>query len=177
LLIAGLIILPSICLCSVVERLQPSPTPPPTATPVPSPTNTPEPEETTVLITVTEEQLTALIERTLANQEEAPPVRDPQVQLQDGQIAIYADVVLAEGASAPSTLILTPRVVDGEVELEVEEATVGPFPAPAETVDALVNYIETTVNAQLTSRVPEGTVTGIAVEDGEMTLYVEAPSE
>jgi uncharacterized protein YpmS len=177
LIIAGLIVLQSICLCTAAERLQPSPTPPPSATAAPAATPTQNPATGSVVITVTEEQLTALIERSLAEQEEPLPVSEPEVQLQDGHIEIRADVTLAEGASTASTLTLKPSVVDGAVEITVEEATLGQLPAPPAAVDALADYIETTVNEQLLSQVPEGTLTAIQIADGTMTIYATSPSE
>ncbi|MCX7682827.1 MAG: hypothetical protein N2508_12835 [Anaerolineae bacterium] len=122
-----------------------------------------------VSLTVTEEEMTALVTELLAGQEDLP-LSDPQVFLRDGRIEVYAMVEQGNTASLPGMVALSVTSADGEIEISVEEAQLGPFPVPPATLEEATRALNEALEQGLTAELGNVTVTDIQISDREMSI-------
>lgn len=122
-----------------------------------------------VTVTITEQQLTSLVALRLQEQE-SPPIRDPQVFLRDNKLQLFGT---AEAGGVRTTALVVISVTvnpDGTVLFKAEEANFGPLPVP----EALLEQVSTTLNEALTGNA--GTlatglkITNIVIADGQMVI-------
>ncbi len=102
-----------------------------------------------------------------------PLIGDPQVYLRDGQIQIYG--IFEQGILKSSALFrVEPEIdVDGQLSLNVVEASVGPIPAPQilmETISVVLTEALTGTFGSLATGIK---ITSIAISQGEMAIVGE----
>ncbi len=130
--------------------LQRAPTTPP---PLPTPTNLPSAQEalrqaaTQIAVTgqvtlrLHEGQLTAALQRALAQQADTP-IHNPQVYLREGKVSVYATVDSPIGPLA-AELVLTPTITaEGGLTIAVDKATLGGMAMPQDMLDEYIGQIQ-----------------------------------
>lgn len=109
---------------------------------------------------ITEEELTSF----LAQNVEGSPLADPQVRLTPGQIHISGTVT--QPLQAQLSVTCSAQLVNGRVEVTIEEAIVGGFPAPAPLMDYISQIIEESVEDMQTGM----TVTELQILEGKLII-------
>jgi hypothetical protein len=125
-----------------------------------------------VTILFDERQFTGFLQtRMQAN--DTPLLINPQIYLRDGQILVHG--IFERGILKATALLRIEPMVgsEGELSLRLEEATVGPVPAPdllKESVSALLTEALTGSVGSLATGIR---ITSIAISDGEMAIVGE----
>jgi hypothetical protein len=114
---------------------------------------------------VTNEEITALVALTLQDTSSIP-LSDPQVWFTAGRIYITGTFSPFWPFRFESLIVATAVVRDGQVEVEVEEAQMGPFPFPQQVLESASESInETLVEMPLDLE-----VTTLEILEGELQL-------
>jgi uncharacterized protein YpmS len=117
----------------------------------------------TPIITVTEEEMTALAAQMLEDMEDAPPISQPQVLFRDGRVELYGTIHVTDSNAVPGKAVLSLDVQNGDITVTVEEMSLGPLPVPPSFVE--------TVNANINQALDEWAVsdaTGYVITDIEI---------
>ncbi len=125
-----------------------------------------------VVVIFNEIQITGFFANRL-NTESSPLLQEPQIYLRDGQIQVYG--IFERGILKSSVLMrVEPTIdIDGQLSLQVIEASVGPIPAPQllmETISALVTEALTGSIGSLATGIK---LSSLAIADGEMSIVGE----
>lgn len=130
-------------------------------------TSVPQGGEMTV--TITEQQLTSLVALRLQEQEN-PPIQDPQVFLRDGKIQLYGTAKAGDIKTTALIVIAVSVTPEGGVFFKAEKADFGPLPVP----ETLLDSVSTTLNEAFTGNVGSAAtglkITNIAIADGQMSI-------
>jgi uncharacterized protein YpmS len=123
----------------------------------------------TVNVSINETQLTSLIALELQNSGDTS-IKNLQAHLQDGQVQLTANVN-QNGINLPAGIDLEPQIVgDGQLQLNVVSAHVGPLPLP----ESMQNDLETSLNQvfteQLNTLAPDTRIEQVTIENGMMTI-------
>jgi hypothetical protein len=125
-----------------------------------------------VRVILNERQLTGfLAERFESSQN--PLLSDPQVYLRQGAIQIYG---IVQRAMLSGSILISVRPVvteQGDIHLDVSEASIGPVPAPAalrDTISALLTEAFTGSVGTLATGIR---ITALVIADGEMAIVGE----
>jgi hypothetical protein len=114
---------------------------------------------------VTNEEITALAALTLQNTGSVP-LSNPQVWFTAGRIYITGTFSPFWPFRFPSLIVATAVVRDGQVEVEVEQAQMGPLPFPHRVLESASESInETLVEMQLDLE-----ITTLEILEGELQL-------
>lgn len=122
-----------------------------------------------VEVVLTEQQLTALVDAALQSQND-PPIENPQIRLQKGQIDFTGQTV-NQPIQAEVHAVMTVRVDEtGQLDFELVSADLGPFPIPQAMLDEIESDMEEALRAELGSRTAGMLIEDITIADGEMTI-------
>jgi hypothetical protein len=114
---------------------------------------------------ITNEELTSLVALTLQDTGSVP-LSDPQVWFTAGRIYIAGTFSPVWPFNFRSLIVATAVVHDGQVEVEVERAQMGPFPFPQKALESASESInETLAEMQLDLQ-----VTTLEILEGELQL-------
>jgi uncharacterized protein YpmS len=119
-------------------------------------------------ITVTQEQLTAVVAQKLSEQTDIK-ITDPLVQLQENQVILSGKVTV--GLLTPlAKIVFEPYVENGIPKVKAVSANFGSIPVP----DQLLNQITDSINQNLSQYVEANgksiEIESIQISDGQMTL-------
>ncbi len=123
-----------------------------------------------VSVTITEEEMTALMAELLARQGENVPIADPQVLFRDGRIEFYATVTQNEMPPLPGMVAFSAAAVDGEVRLTVIDAKVGPFSLPPAALEEATQALNDALMQGIPEEAGHVTITAIQVSDQEINI-------
>jgi hypothetical protein len=129
-----------------------------------------EPDQ--LIVILTEQQLTSFLAARLSTQADAL-LESPQVYLRNGQIQIFGSAT-QETWQANLAFVIAPNIdTEGNIELVIISAELGPFPAP----DAVRESLSVLLSEAFTGEVgPFATgikLTSIAIADGQIALVGE----
>jgi uncharacterized protein YpmS len=128
-----------------------------------------ESETGQVTITLTQEQLTALLAAKLQTQEK-PFITNPQVVLKEGQAEIYGQVN-NDTVTANVLMVISVSVDEkGMPKLTLVSADFGPIPAPSGLTDALSTMVYEGMTSSFGSAATRVKIISITISDGLMTL-------
>lgn len=114
---------------------------------------------------ITDEEITSLVALTLQDTSSVP-LSDPQVWFTAGRVHITGTFSPVWPFKFRSLIVATAVVRDGQVEVEVEEAQMGPLPFPHQALESASESInETLVEMQLDLE-----VTALEILEGELQL-------
>lgn len=133
---------------------------------------TPGPDGTFTL-TVTDEEITSLVARRLAEQEsQTLPISNPQVYFRDGRVEVYGTLRLSGSLAVPGMIAMSTAVEDGRPVFTIEEIDIGPLPVPA----TLLEELTVQMNQLLTENFggATATITDIQIGEGQMTVTLQA---
>lgn len=118
---------------------------------------------------INEAQLTSYFTYALALQSD-PPIREPQVYLQDGLIKVYG-TVQGDYYTANALVELTATAdEDGKLLLTVQSADFGPLPVPASLLDSLSSAMTAAFTGELGPLATGIQLTSLAIVNGEMAI-------
>ena len=122
-----------------------------------------------VTLHITEQQLTSYLSAYLQSTP-SPLVTDPQVQLQNGQMTVYAKI--QEGVFVANASITMTVSVDaqGQPQLAVTQEDLGPYPAPKGLNDALSRLVGEAFTGSLGPAATGFRLESISIADGVMTV-------
>jgi uncharacterized protein YpmS len=120
-------------------------------------------------LVVDEAELTSLVAFELQSQEN-PPLRDPQVHLQDGQIVLNGNVQQGE-TNAPVEMVFTVAPdAEGKPDYEIVSAKVGPLPLPESMLAQFSQELDDVFTSTIDSRMEGLYIDSIQIADGAMTI-------
>lgn len=123
-------------------------------------------------LTISEEEMTSLVVQFLEEeQQEQVIVSQPQVHFRNDRIEVYAMVHIAESFTLPALLAFTADVVDGKVDVTIEEVTLGPIPAPESLTQSMTEQINQAFAESTTSDDGDVVITDIEIGDKELTIH------
>jgi hypothetical protein len=114
---------------------------------------------------ITNEEMTSLVALTL-QETSSVPLSDPQVWFTAGRIYITGTFSPSWPFRFPSLIVATAVVRDGQVEVEVEKAQMGPFPFPRRALESASKSI----NETLTEMQLDLNVSTLEILEGELQL-------
>lgn len=120
-------------------------------------------------VILTQEQLTSYLTFALAEQPD-PPIRDPQVYLQNGLIKVFGKAQ-GEYFTANALIELAPSVdANGQLALTIQSADFGPLPVPESLLESLSGAITGAFTGGLGPLATGIQITNVAIVDGEMAV-------
>ena len=125
-----------------------------------------------VQVIFNEAQITSFFAQRLLTRED-PLIGDPQVYLRDGQIQVHG--ILEQGILKSSALFrVEPEIdADGQLSLQVVEASVGPIPAPQILMETISIVLTEALTGTFGSLATGIKITSIAISHGEMAIVGE----
>ena len=114
---------------------------------------------------VTNEEITALVALTLQDTGSIP-LADPQVWFTAGRVYMTGTFSPFWPFRFPSLIVATAVVNDGQIEVEVERAQMGPFPFPRRVLESASESI----NETLTEMQLDLEITTLEILEGELQL-------
>ena len=123
---------------------------------------------------ITESQLTSYVYFQLQEQANSG-IADPQIFLRDGKIQFYA--TYSESAlPVDLVLVITPRVSNGQISLQLDSVRLGPAAAPEVLVERAQQIITEQIEPSLNQSVTGGLyIDTLDVADGMLTLQGKKP--
>lgn len=121
-------------------------------------------------ITVTEEEVTSAVVQMLAEQDDLPPISDPQVHLRDGRIEVYATVTVGDSLAQPGLIAFSAAIIDGEIDVTIEESAFGPLPIPGPVQETLTERLNESLSRIVRGQAGDTLITDIQIGEGEMTI-------
>ncbi|MBN1660599.1 MAG: hypothetical protein JXA93_19535 [Anaerolineae bacterium] len=117
------------------------------------------------ILRMSDEEVTSLVATKLAQYDESP-VTEPQIWFTKGKIYGTGRLVNVMPVDTPFYVVTSARIVDGQVEIVVEDVEAGALPIPEGVVDTLSQSVnETLQEVQL-----DVEVTAIEVLEGEIVV-------
>jgi uncharacterized protein YpmS len=117
------------------------------------------------ILRMTDEEVTSLVATKLAQYDESP-VTDPQIWFTKGKIYGTGRLVNVVPVDTPFYVVTSTRIVDGQVEVVVEDVEAGALPIPESVVDTLSQ----SVNETLQEMQLDVEVTAIEILEGEIVV-------
>ncbi|MDY7077568.1 MAG: hypothetical protein SXV54_11665 [Chloroflexota bacterium] len=121
-------------------------------------------------ITVTDEEMTSLVTQMLAQQEDLPPISDPQVHFRNGRIEVYATVTVADSLPLPGLVAFSATATGDGINVTLEEVAFGPLPIPEPVLETMTETLNESLSQSILVEIGEATITDIQIGTGEMTL-------
>jgi uncharacterized protein YpmS len=128
-------------------------------------------------VTVTEEEMTALVVQMLEEMENPPPVSQPQVLFRGGRVELYGTLHATESTDVPGMLAFTLDVQDGDVLVTVEEIDVGPLPVPDSFVETATQDLNEALDDWLLANMADYEITEIEIGDRQAVIHGRALGE
>jgi len=117
------------------------------------------------ILRMTDEEVTSLVATKLAHYDESP-VTEPQIWFTKGKIYGTGRLVNVVPVETPFYIVASTRIVDGQVEVVIEDVEAGALPIPESVVDTLSQSMnETLQEMQL-----DVEVTAIEILEGEIVV-------
>lgn len=124
-----------------------------------------------IKIDVSQAEFNQIIAEQLAGANGVSPIQNAVVQLTNGNIILDGDVT--EPIAAPISVKMRPYAQDGQLRLDVQEASVGGFPA----FGSIMTTVQDTLNGYVTTDIlglPANiTLQEIIVGEGTMTIFAK----
>lgn len=120
-------------------------------------------------VVLTESELTSYLDARLAEQAN-PPITRPQVTLRDGAMQVFGT---SQAGIFVANVNLTAQFSvdqDGLPQINVTQATYGPFPAPPALRDGLSSLLDETFTGSFGPAALGFRLDAISIADGKMTL-------
>jgi hypothetical protein len=125
----------------------------------------------TFSITVSEEEMTALVAQALAEQEDvSSTISDPQVYFRDNRVEVYASVKINDTLSVPGMVAFSLAVAEGNVTAAVEEVAFGSLPIPESALETATSVLNELIAQSISGEIEQAAITGVQIGDGEMIL-------
>jgi hypothetical protein len=125
-----------------------------------------------LIVILSEQQVTSFLVDRLNDQID-PLLQNPQVYLRQGQIQIFGTVSQATW-EANLAFIIAPGIdPQGNIELEVVSAELGPFPAPESVRESLSVILSEAFTGEVGPFATGIKLTSIAISDGQIALVGE----
>jgi uncharacterized protein YpmS len=129
------------------------------------------------VVTITEEEMTALVVQTLEEMKDPPPVSRPQVLFRSGRVELYGTIHATDSTDVPGMLAFTLDVQDGDVLVTVEEIDVGPLPVPDSFVETATQDLNEALDDWLLANMADYEITEIKIGDRQAVIYGRALGE
>jgi len=117
------------------------------------------------ILRMTDEEVTSLVATKLAEYDESPVV-EPQIWFTKGKIYGTGRLVNIMPVEAPFYVVASTRIVDGRVEVVVEDIEAGAIPIP----DSVVDTLSQSMNETLQEMQLDVEVTAIEILEGEIVV-------
>lgn len=121
-------------------------------------------------VTITEEEMTSLVARVLAEQQEPPPLSQPQVHFRNGRIEAYGTVEVADSLTLPGMVAFSLVTTSEGVAVTVEEIALGPLPVPESVLQSLTEAINQVLAENIQVDGVEIAITDAQIGEGQMTV-------
>ncbi|NPV76898.1 MAG: hypothetical protein HPY59_11055 [Anaerolineae bacterium] len=122
-----------------------------------------------ITITLTEAQLTFLLEQQLSQLPE-PLLQNPQILLQNERAEIFG-VVQMNSITANTRLVLQVGVdQNGKLTATLISIDIGPLPAPQSLVEKISEVIDSTMQGSVSAMTSGLKIESVAIADGLMTI-------
>lgn len=120
-----------------------------------------------ITLRVTDEEITSYLNLRLKDQATASPVQEPRVWFTGGKMYLSGKVQLeSPKVSGQGLVVAVPTVVDGQVQITIDRASIGPIPVPKLVLQQITTYI----NEQLAQVVSGVKVDKVEVLEGELVI-------
>jgi len=133
-----------------------------------------EPASSSISLSMSEEQLTTLAMAGLREAASALPVKISSIQaaILPGSIEVYVVIPRPE-RFVTATVRFAPAMVEGKVDLQVQQVLVGSYELPKSLVDMFTPTLSKSINDLLAQSVGgAGEISDIILQDGRMTIKV-----
>jgi hypothetical protein len=117
------------------------------------------------ILRMSDEEVTSLVATKLAQYDESP-VTQPQIWFTKGKIYGTGQLANIVPVSTPFYVVTSTRIVDGQIEIVVEDIEAGALPIP----DGVVDTLSQSVNETLQELQLDVEVTAIEVLEGEIVI-------
>lgn len=121
-------------------------------------------------VTITEEEMTSLVARVLAEQQEQPPISQPQVHFRNGRIEVYGTVKVADSLTLPGMVAFSLATTSEGIAVTVEEIALGPLPVPESVLQSLTEAINQVLSENIQIDGVKIAITNAQINDGQMTI-------
>jgi uncharacterized protein YpmS len=126
------------------------------------------------VVTITEEEVTALAEQTLEEMQDPPPISQPQVLFRNDRVELYGTIHASNTTDVLGMLALTVDVQDGDVLVTVEEIDVGPLPVPESLTEMVTERLNDALDNWILNDMGNYTITDIRIGDKKALIYGQA---
>lgn len=126
-------------------------------------------EDGTVILTITEEQLTSYLHYKLAAQNN-PILTDPQVYLHDNKMEIYGKATQGYFIANVKISVIVGISEDGQPRIQIDSADFGPLPTPKEINTSLSAIIEEAYTGAVGPVATGFRIQQIGIRDGFMVM-------
>jgi len=124
----------------------------------------------TFSVTITEEEMTSLVTRVLAEQQEPPPLGQPQVHFRNGRIEVYGTVMVADSLTLPGMAAFSLATTSDEISVTIEEIALGPLPVPESVLQSLAEAINQVLSENIRVEGVDVVITAVQIGEGQMTV-------
>jgi uncharacterized protein YpmS len=128
-------------------------------------------------VTITEEEMTALVVQMLEEMEDPPPISQPQVFFRNDRVELYGTIHTTGAADVPGMIALSLDVQGGDVLVTVEEIDVGPLPVPGSLVETATKDLNQALDDWMLDNMANYEITDIRIGAGKAVVYVQALNE
>ncbi|MBC7223108.1 MAG: hypothetical protein H5T59_02345 [Anaerolineae bacterium] len=117
------------------------------------------------ILRITNEEITSLVNEKVSEAEE-PPIQEPRIWFTRGRIYVAGRLVNIVPTPTDALLVASVKVVDGQVRLQFDDASVGAVKVPK----VVLNELEQTANDALATAQINLTITEVRVREGEIVI-------
>jgi len=120
------------------------------------------------ILRFTDEEVTSYMTYRLEETTE-PPITDPQVRFTKGKIYIAGKLTNVSPMQVKALVVAVPRIIGGQLVIEIESAHLGPLPIPDTLLDTLSETIDKALEeAQLSLK-----ITQVEIFESEIVIVGE----
>jgi len=131
----------------------------------------------TFTVTITEEEMTSMVVQGLDEQQEPPPISQPQVYFRNSRIEVYSTVQMADSLALPGMAAFSIATTADRIAVTVEEIALGPLPVPGSVLQSLSETINQTLSENIQIDGIETVITDVQIGEGEMTVSGKPESD
>lgn len=128
-------------------------------------------------VTITEEEMTSLVAQGLAEQQEPPPISQPQVYFRNNRIEVYGTVTVADSLTLPGMTAFSIATTTDGIGVTVEEIALGPLPVPESVLQSLTQVINQTLSENIQVEGVEVVITDVRIGTGQMTVSAKPQTD